>query len=118
MDIYIFLQLLADDVTRMNAEEVDRIFFVRIAEDVKHVLKLARSNGKTVSMRGTKHSMGGHTIAKNGYVIDMEKLNHVVYDSETNTVRVGPGALWSSIIFKLNKFGLSLKTLQSYSTFR
>ena len=107
-----------DDVTRMNAEEIDRIFFVRTAEDVKHVLHLARSHGKTVSMRGTKHSMGGHTIAKDGYVIDMAKLNHMEYSKDTNTIKVGPGALWSKIVFYLNKFGLSLKTLQSYSTFR
>ena len=56
--------LMVDDVTRMNAKEVDRIFMVRTTEDVQHVLKLARINGKTVSMRGTKHSMGGHTIGK------------------------------------------------------
>ena len=107
-----------DDVTRMNAEEIDRIFFVRTAEDVKHVLHLARSHGKTVSMRGTKHSMGGHTIAKDGYVIDMARLNHMEYSKDTKTIKVGPGALWSKIVFYLNKFGLSLKTLQSYSTFR
>ena len=56
--------LMLDDVTRMNAKEVDRIFMVRTTEDVRHVLKLARINGITVSMRGTKHSMGGHTIGK------------------------------------------------------
>ena len=56
--------LMVDDVTQMNAKEVDRIFMVRTTEDVQHVLKLARINGKTVSMRGTKHSMGGHTIGK------------------------------------------------------
>ena len=56
--------LKVDDVTQMNAKEVDRIFMVRTTEDVQHVLKLARINGKTVSMRGTKHSMGGHTIGK------------------------------------------------------
>ena len=54
--------LMVDDVTQMNAKVVDRIFMVRTTEDVQHVLKLARMNGKTVSMRGTKHSMGGHTI--------------------------------------------------------
>ena len=62
-------KLLLDDVTRMNPTEVDRIFFVRSAEDVKHVLRLARLRGKSVSFRGTKHSMGGHTLAENGFVI-------------------------------------------------
>ena len=62
-------KLLLDDVTRMNPTEVDRIFFVRSSEDVKHVLKLARFYGKSVSFRGTKHSMGGHTLTENGFVI-------------------------------------------------
>ena len=33
-------KLFLDDVTRMNAKEVDRIFFVRCVDDVKHILQL------------------------------------------------------------------------------
>ena len=69
-------------------------------------------------MRGTKHAMGGHTIAENGYVIDMEKLDNIQYNVGSDRIRVGSGTLWSKIIFYLNRFGLSLQTLQSYSTFR
>ena len=110
-------ELLVDDVTRMNAKEVDRIFFVRCLEDVKHVLRLARAQGKTVSMRGTKHCMGGHTIAENGFVIDMARLNHMEFQEETSSIKVGPGALWSQLVLYLNRFGMSPQTLQSYSTF-
>ena len=68
-------------------------------------------------MRGTKHSMGGHTIAENGFVIDMSKLHHMKFNKENDTVTVGPGALWSELVFYLNRFGMSPQTLQSYSTF-
>ena len=68
-------------------------------------------------MRGTKHSMGGHTIAENGFVIDMAKLHHMKFNKENDTVTVGPGALWSELVFYLNRFGMSPQTLQSYSTF-
>ena len=57
------------------------------------------------------------STAENGYVIDMVKLNHMDYDNVTGTVKVGPGVLWSKLIFYLNRFGLSMQTLQSYSTF-
>ena len=47
----------------------------------------------------------------------MAKLSHMEYDNMTGTVKVGPGVLWSKLIFYLNRFGLSMQTLQSYSTF-
>ena len=72
--------LKVDDVSRMNATPVSRLFMVRNKEDVKHVLHLAREEGVPVSMRGTKHSMGGHTIAENGFVMDMDRINHMKYN--------------------------------------
>jgi len=60
---------LVDDITRLNADQVARVFNVRNVDDVQTVLRLARENKKTVSIRGTRHSMGGHTISPSGYVI-------------------------------------------------
>ena len=106
-----------DDVTRMNEENVNRIFFVRSVQDVQHVLNLAREDGRTVSIRGTKHSMGGQTIAKTGYVIDTARLNKIEYHIANKTVTVGSGILWSDVVYHLNAYGMSPRTLQSYSTF-
>ena len=109
--------LKVDDVSRMNATPVSRLFMVRNKEDVKHVLHLAREKGVSVSMRGTKHSMGGHTIAENGFIMDMDRINHMKYNKNSSSVTLGPGALWSNVVFYLNRFGMSPRTLQSYSTF-
>ena len=109
--------LKVDDVSRMNATSVRRLFMVRGKEDVQHVLHLARVHSVPVSMRGTKHSMGGHTIAENGFVIDMDRINHMTYHQDRSSVTLGPGALWSNVVFYLNRFGMSPRTLQSYSTF-
>ena len=46
--------LMVDDVTGMNAKEIDRIFMVRTTEDVQHVLKLARIYGKNSFYEGNK----------------------------------------------------------------
>ena len=101
----------------MNAQRVERIFSVRSSDDIKVVLALARQHGKPVSMRGTRHSMGGHTIAAGGYVIDLMRLNHWTFDLSTETVTTQPGALWSDLIVGLNEWGYSPRTMQSYSTF-
>ena len=110
-------KIMVDDVTQLNKAPVDGIFFPRMTQDVKHILALARQEGKRVSMRGTKHSMGGHTIAENGFVIDMAKLDHIKYDKIKKQVRVGPGVIWSDLVYHLNQFGMSPLSLQSYSTF-
>ncbi len=52
-------RVVVDDVSRLNATAVNRIFQVRSIEDVQAVLLDARNSGKRVSMRGAKHSMGG-----------------------------------------------------------
>ena len=106
-----------DDVTRLNKDTVNRIIFVRCLEDIQYGLYLARKNKLAVSIRGTKHSMGGHTIAKDGLLIDMAKMNKIDYDIDSESVTVGAGILWSDVVYHLNKFGKSPKTLQSYSTF-
>ena len=108
---------MVDDVTRMNAAPVGRIFCVRTVDDIKEVLRLAREKGVPVSVRGTRHSMGGHTIAKGGYVIDCLKFNRWSFDSEKELVTTQPGALWADLIAGLNEWGYSPRTMQSYSTF-
>ena len=45
---------LVDDVTRMNAAPVQRVFCVREEADILRVLELARQDGVPVSVRGTR----------------------------------------------------------------
>jgi len=106
-----------DDVTRMNAAPVHAIFQPRCTADIKLVLARARVAGKPVSIRGTRHSMGGHTIAAGGFVLDLMKMNGFRFNAATKTITTQPGALWANLIVELNKFGFSPRTMQSYSTF-
>jgi FAD/FMN-containing dehydrogenase len=108
---------LADDVSRLNAEEVAGVFCVRTVDDVKAVLARAREEGKSVSCRGTRHSMGGQSIAPGGFVIDLMLLNSFSFNEETKTVTTQPGATWADLIKYLNQWGYSPRTMQSYSTF-
>lgn len=66
-----------NDVTKLNKAPVSRIFYPLDAADVQYIVRLAGRHGRAVSMRGTAHTMGGHTIAKGGYVIDMGRMKQV-----------------------------------------
>ncbi|CAE8659898.1 unnamed protein product [Polarella glacialis] len=110
-------KVMADDVTRLNATEVERIFYVRSEADIKQVLAQARQEGRRISARGTKHSMGGQSIAPSGFIVDMTKLTSMRYDLELERVTCGTGCTWADLIQFLNPFGMSPRTMQSYSSF-
>lgn len=110
--------LTVDDVSLMNSAVVDKIIIVESITDVLEGIRLARLKGKKISMKGTKHSMGGHTIAKGGYQFDMLRFNRVVKFSEQDMeIVVEPGIIWSDLILYLDEYGLSPMILQSYSSF-
>ena len=112
-----------NDVSRMsafpNGTPVSRIFFPRCEEDVKSIIQTAYDVKKRVGMRGTKHSMGGHSVASQiGWEIDTKFLCHMKYNpKEPNLVRCGPGCTWADLIKLLNPFGKSPRTMQSYCSF-
>lgn len=110
--------VLADDVTHMNVERVKGIIQVMCIDDIIDVINRAREENVKVIPRGTKHSMGGHCIARCGYIIDMTHMNRITsFDEENHLVTVQAGATWSDLIKYLNQFGQSPTTLQSYSSF-
>eukprot|EP01119_Soliformovum_irregulare_P011110 TRINITY_DN2760_c0_g1_i1.p1 TRINITY_DN2760_c0_g1~~TRINITY_DN2760_c0_g1_i1.p1 ORF type:complete len:1308 (+),score=451.39 TRINITY_DN2760_c0_g1_i1:228-3926(+) len=62
--------------------------------------------------------MGGHTIAPRGAQIDMRYMDKILWiDPKKRQVLVEVGATWERVIFAVNKYGLSPRTLQSYCTF-
>ncbi len=55
-------RVFVDDITRLNKTAVDRVFYVKTADDLKDIIAMAHANGKQVSIRGQSHTMGGQTI--------------------------------------------------------
>jgi hypothetical protein len=107
----------ADDITRMNSTIVDGIFYVKDLDDIYAIIKNAKINNKQISVRGQFHTMGGHTIVQNGYVIDTKYLNNMYYNHNSQTVSAQCGATWGDLILYLNQFGMSPMIMQSYCTF-
>ena len=115
---YIYL----NDVSRMsaypNGTPVSKICFPRCEGDVIDILQAAHRAKKRVGIRGTKHSMGGHSIAgQQGWEIDCKFLRSMQYEAGHNRVRCGPGCHWSDLIKLLNTHGKSPRTMQSYCSF-
>lgn len=108
----------ANDVTEMNKQHVKGIIQVMSEKDVKDIVKRAINEKVKIIARGTQHSMGGHCIEKNGYIIDTTFMNRVLnFDEKTGLITIQPGITWSDVIKFLNNYGRSPSTLQSYSSF-
>lgn len=109
--------VVLDDVTRMNETAVGALIEPRTRDDIVSALAMARKCGARVSSRGTKHSMGGHSLVPEGVVIDMKWISHVRYNVDEGTVTAGAGATWADVIRVLNPHGKTPRTLQSYCSF-
>jgi FAD/FMN-containing dehydrogenase len=106
-----------DDVSRLSKTSVSRVMMPLNDDDVLACLEFAWENQVAVAARGTKHSMGGHSLSGDGIAIDMCRLNRVTFDVATQLCTAEAGALWSDVIQVLNVHGRSPKTLQSYASF-
>jgi hypothetical protein len=102
---------------------------------VETILKQALLDHKRVSIRGTQHSMGGHSLCRDAIVMDTKYLAHMEYNNNNNndddaddgnnggttssspTVTVGAGCRWSDVIRFLNPYSKSPATMQSYCSF-
>jgi hypothetical protein len=108
----------ADDITLLNRTRVERVIDVLSINDIFNAIDIAKKSGKKLIPRGTRHTMGGHTIAKNGLILDMKYFNHILeFDPQNMIITVEPGMTWSQLICYLDCYGLSPMTLQSYSSF-
>lgn len=111
-----------DDASRMNrtavAEVVPVVTDPAAAErQLAELLARAKREGLKVSIAGTRHSMGGHTIYPGGLVIDMLPLSGMQLDEGRNLLHVGAGARWSEVIPYLDSHRRSVAVMQSDNTF-
>ena len=82
----------------------------RVADvaDVIACVKLARSSGMTLAVRGGGHNAGGLGIVEGGLVVDLGRLRSVRIDAQARTVRVEGGATWGDVDHATHPFGLAV----------
>ena len=112
----------ADDASRLSRTPVAEVWPVpadpvQAEAQLRDLLRRAHEKKLGVSVAGARHSMGGHTIAPDGVVIDMLPFNRLELDEEKNLLRAGAGARWAEVVPFLDARGLSVAVMQSNNDF-
>lgn len=112
----------ANDASHLNLTKVDTIIQLpnnktEIVSQLKGILKYAKENNLKISIAGTRHSMGGHTIYPNGIVLNMLPYKQMELDTRSNILTIGSGALWEDALKYLDKYGKSIAIMQAFSSF-
>eukprot|EP01080_Neovahlkampfia_damariscottae_P011753 gene11753-5091_t len=110
-------KIFADDVTKLNNTSINKLFTPKDEEELQNIIKLAKMKGKKISIRGQSHTMGGHSLSQNCYLIDMKYMKTMKYDEKKKVLIAEPGATWGDAIRFLNNFGQSPEIMQSYCSF-
>ena len=87
-----------DDASRLNQSHVAEVWSMpaessAAESQLKDLLRRASRDGQRVSIAGARHSMGGHTIYKDGIVVDMTPFRRMELDADRRILHVGAGAL-------------------------
>lgn len=103
------------DIAHIKHAEMKSVVRMSCLNDINDILQNTQHK---ISFMGTHHTMGGHTLVDGGVRIDTKTFNKILgIDLKAKTVTVEPGLTWSDLIVYLNNYGMSPKTIQSYSGF-
>ena len=77
-------------------------------QDIVEILSFCKSRGLALFPRGTgSFAFGGAVPTRNGIVMDLSPMMAILsVDTESQTVRVQPGARWADVAAKLEAYGL------------
>ncbi|QDV48341.1 FAD-binding oxidoreductase [Gimesia fumaroli] len=111
-----------DDASRMNLTQINQVWPVpldtTVAEtQLAQLLAHAHRKGLRISIAGSRHSMGGHTLVPGGIMIDMTPFRNMELHAAQGLLHVQAGAKWSEIIPWLNQRGKSVAIMQSNNSF-
>jgi FAD/FMN-containing dehydrogenase len=98
------LGLIVNDVhSQLNATRVDAIVKPSTVAEVQAAVVRARSSGRTISVAGGRHAMGGQQFGEASVLIDTRDLNRVLaFDAEHGSVTVEGGIQWPQLLDHLN----------------
>ena len=111
-----------DDASRLNKTKVYEVRRILLdtddpEEQLAQLLAEARSTGRRVSIAGSRHSTGGHSIYPDGISIDMTSWNEMALEPEHEILSVQSGATWDEVIGYLDPLGRSVAIMQSNDSF-
>jgi len=78
------------------------------ATDVAEAVKLARSSGLEISVRGGGHNVAGRAVAEGGLMIDLSPMRGIHVDPAGRTARAQGGVLWAELNREAHAHGLAV----------
>src|SRR4029453_14450206 len=116
-------QTLLDDASRLDPTPVRGVIFADSpTESTSNLLtpllrRIADAQDPALAICGVRHSMGGQSLLRGGWVLDMAELSGPTLDNTNRVMRVGAGATWREVIPVLNAAGLAPTVMQSNHDF-
>lgn len=95
---------------------------VRAIDQLRTLVQQTAAQHGKITVAGSRHSMGGHTLLDGSLSIDMrcDGFRHIDAVSKRDslaTVRVGAGATWHQVLTALDREGWSVAVMQSNDDF-
>ena len=78
------------------------------ATDIAEAVKLARSSGLEISVRGGGHNVAGRAVAEDGLMIDLSPMRGIHVDPAARTARAQGGVLWAELNREAHAHGLAV----------
>ena len=77
------------------------------AHDVAAAVGFARENGLLIGIKGGGHNIAGTSIAEDGLVLDMSRMNRITVDPHARLAHVGPGCKLQDVDRATQEHGLA-----------
>src|SRR5262249_32571240 len=89
--------------SQLNATRVASIVKPGSVEELRRAILDAKAAGRSVSIAGGRHAMGGQQFGEAGVLVDTRALNHVLaFDDERGVITVEGGIQWPELLGYLN----------------
>ena len=85
--------------SQLNRTRVSELLQPTSTEEVQNIVRRARKEGKSISMAGGRHAMGGQQFGTDTLLVDVTKLNRILhFDSDHGLLEVEAGIEWPQLI--------------------
>jgi FAD/FMN-containing dehydrogenase len=93
-------EIYVNDVhSKLNRTNVCEIVKPEAAEDIQTAIKKAEAAGKSISVAGGFHAMGGQQFLTGGVLLDLSKMNRVLkFEPQEKLIEVEGGIKWDELV--------------------
>jgi len=93
-----------DVQSQLNATRVHRVVQPATVDDIELALREAARDGRSVSVAGGRHAMGGQQFGRDAVLLDTQRFNRVVrFDRARGYIEVEAGIEWPELIDYLHR---------------